>query len=184
MPGRCLYLNLLRVILSILIISSLYSIVLFDTAIAHNPSEEADNAHAHNHQLPSPWPLHLILVSVGSVSLAGGILAARYRKHRIDWISLHKKMVLLGAASILAGLSVAAYMVSRYMETYFVQEPHAYLGASTFGFIVATPILGIAQFRLKDKRIRIMHRWSGRITMVLIIATILAGIQMVLMVLS
>lgn len=93
-------------------------------------------------------------------------------------------MVLFGAASILAGLSVAAYMVSRYMETYFVQEPHAYLGAGTFVFIVATPLLGIAQFRIKDKKIRIVHRWSGRITMVLIIATILAGIQMVLMVLS
>lgn len=93
-------------------------------------------------------------------------------------------MVLFGAASILAGLSVAAYMVYMYMETYFVQEPHAYLGASTFAFVVATPILGIAQFRLKDKRIRTMHRWSGRITMVLIIATIIAGIQMALMVLS
>ena len=89
-------------------------------------------------------------------------------------------MVLFGAASILAGLSVAAYMVSKYMETYFVQEPHAYLGASTFVFIVITPILGIAQFKLREKRIRILHRWSGRITMLLIIATILAGIQMVL----
>lgn len=176
--------NLLRGVLSILIFLSLYPIVLFDAATAHNPSEEAGNAHAHNHQLPLPWPLHLIFVSVGSVALAGGVLAARYRKNRRDWISLHKKMVLFGAASILAGLSVAAYMVSRYMEAYFVQEPHAYLGASTFIFILATPLLGIAQFRLKDKRIRIIHRWSGRITLVLIIATILAGIQMVLMVLS
>ena len=184
MPGKRSSLNLLRVILSISIISSLYPIVLLDTATAHNPSEEAGNAHAHNHQLPLPWPFHLIFVSVGSVALAGGILAARYRKHKRDWISLHKKMVLFGAASILAGLSVAAYMVSRYMETYFVQEPHAYLGAGTIIFIVATPILGIAQFRIKDKRIRIIHRWSGRITMMLIIATILAGIQMVLMVLS
>ena len=184
MPGRHSSLNLLRVILSTLIILSLNLIVLFDVVIAHNPSEEAGNVNAHNHQLPLPWPLHLIFVSVGSVALAGGVVTARYRKHRRDWISLHKKMVLFGAASILAGLSVAAYMVSRYMETYFVQEPHAYLGASTFVFIVITPILGIAQFSLKDKRIRILHRWSGRTTMLLIIATILAGIQMVLMVLS
>jgi uncharacterized membrane protein HdeD (DUF308 family) len=94
----------------------------------------------------------LIFVSVGSVALTGGVLAARYRKNKRDWISLHKKMVLFGAASILAGLSVAAYMVFRYMETYFVQEPHAYLGASTFVFIVATPIRGIAQFWIKDRR--------------------------------
>lgn len=88
--------------------------------------------------------------------------------------------MLSGAAFVLAGLSVAAYMVSAYMETYFVQEPHAYLGASTFIFVGVTPLLGIAQFRLKDKRIRTIHKWSGRVTMMLIIATILAGIQMVL----
>lgn len=180
MSGRRSTSNLLTGLLSILIISSLYPIVLFDTVAAHNPSEQAGNAH----QLPLPWPLHLIFVSVGSLALAGGVLTARFRKNKQDWISLHKKMVLFGAASILAGLSVAAYMVYVYMETYFVQEPHAYLGASTFAFVVATPILGIAQFRLKDKRIRTMHRWSGRITMVLIIATIIAGIQMALMVLS
>jgi hypothetical protein len=151
-----------------------------ETANAHNPSEEAGTAHAHNHQLPPPWPFHLFFVSVGGISLAGGVIAARYQKHKRDWIRLHKKLVLSGATFVLAGLSVAAYMVSAYMETYFVQEPHAYLGASTFIFVVVTPLLGIAQFSLKDKRIRTIHKWSGRVTMMFIIATILAGIQMVL----
>ena len=77
MPGKRSSLNLLRVILPILIISSLYPIVLLDTATAHNPSEEAGNAHVHNHQLPLPWPFHLIFVSVGSVALTGGVLCFR-----------------------------------------------------------------------------------------------------------
>jgi hypothetical protein len=61
---------------------------------------------------------------------------------------------------------------------------HAYLGAGVFAFLIVTPILGIFQFRSKDKRMHIIHRWSGRITIVLILFTIIAGIQMVQTVLA
>ena len=54
--------------------------------------------------------------------------------------------------------------------TYLVEEPHAYLGITALALVVFTPIMGFMQFRIKDKRMRIIHRWSGRlaITMVLI----------------
>jgi hypothetical protein len=173
-------LDLSRIAIFILVISSLSLVAFMDIVNAHNPSEELGNAHGHMHQLPPPWPYHLIFVSVGGVSLAGGFFTARYLKHKKEWLNLHKKFVLFGSALVLTGLSIAAYMVSTYMETYFVMEPHAYLGATTFVFILLTPTLGFAQFRLKDKRIRTFHKYSGRLTMMLILATIIAGIQMVL----
>jgi hypothetical protein len=77
---------------------------------------------------------------------------------------LHKNLALLGVSFVLMGLSTAAYMVSVYMGTHFEREMHAYLGASVLVFIIATPTLGMLQFRLKNKKIRIFHRWSGRIT--------------------
>jgi hypothetical protein len=49
---------------------------------------------------------------------------------------------------------------------------------------IVTPMLGIFQFRSKDMRIHTIHRWSGRITIMLILLTIIAGIQMVLTVLA
>ena len=162
-------------VLSALVISFLVLAIFIGIAIAHDPSETA-----HTHQLPPPWPYHMIMVFTGFLSLAGGAFTARYLKQRKGRVGLHKKLVLIGAIFILAGLSIAAYMVSVYMETYFVRETHAYLGISVFAFVITTPILGMAQFRLRDKRIRTIHRWSGRITIILMLFTIYVGVQMVL----
>ncbi|MDD2754254.1 MAG: hypothetical protein PHS80_01875 [Methanothrix sp.] len=166
----------------VLVISLISFGIFAGMASAHDPSEEADSAHTH--QLPPPWPYHVIMVLAGAISLAGGAFTARYLKKRTRWIELHKKLALSGVVLVLAGIFVAAYMVSAYMETPFVREMHAYLGASVFIFIIVTPMLGIFQFRSKDMRIHTIHRWSGRITIMLILLTIIAGIQMVLTVLA
>jgi len=162
---------------------SMFSLAIFmGIAAAHDPSEAGGGTHTH--QLPPPWPYHMLMVFAGVISLAGGAFTARYLKQRTGWVALHKKLALIGVVFVLAGLSIAAYMVSVYMETSFVREMHAYLGASVFAFLLVTPTLGIMQFRSKDKRMHTMHRWSGRITIMLILFTIIAGIQMVLTVLA
>jgi hypothetical protein len=168
--------------LYVLILSSLSLAIFMGTATAHDPSEAGGGAHTH--QLPPPWPYHIAMVFLGFTSLAGGAFTARYLKHRKGWIGLHKKLALIGIVLVLAGLSIAVYMVSAYMETFFVREMHAYLGASVFAFLIVTPMLGILQFRSRDMRIHTIHRWSGRITIMLILLTIIAGIQMVQTVLA
>jgi hypothetical protein len=171
-----------KAMLFVLIISMFSPAIFMGMAAAHDPSEAGGGAHTH--QLPPPWPYHMIMVFAGVMSLAGGAFTARYLKQRMGWVDLHKKLALTGVAFVLAGISIAAYMVSIYMETFFVREMHAYLGASVFAFLIVTPTLGIMQFRSKDKRIHTMHRWSGRITIMLILFTIIAGVQMVLTVLA
>jgi len=168
-----------KYMLYVLMISLLFLSFFMGVASAHDPSEARGSAHTH--QLPPPWPYHMIMVVVGVMSLTGGAFTARYLKQRTGWVGLHKKLALLGVAFVLAGLSIAAYMVSVYMETFFVREMHAYLGASVLVFLVATPLLGIFQFRSKDMRIHTIHRWSGRITLMLILFAIIAGIQMVIL---
>lgn len=163
-------------------ISLLSPAILMGMATAHDPSEAGGGAHTH--QLPPPWPYHMITVFAGAISLAGGAFAARYLKQRTGWVRLHKKLALIGVVLVLAGLFIAVYMVSVYMETSFVRETHAYLGASVFVLLIVTPLLGIYQFRSKDKRIHTIHRWSGRIAIMLILLTIIAGIQMALAVLA
>jgi hypothetical protein len=162
-------------VLSALVISFLVLAISIGIAIAHDPSEAA-----HTHQLPSPWPYHMIMVFTGFLSLAGGAFTARYLRQRKGWVGLHKKLVLIGAVFILAGLSIAAYMVSVYMETYFVRETHDYLGISVFAFCHRYPHIGNGPIQIKDKRIRTIHRWSGRITIILMLFTIYVGFQMVL----
>lgn len=173
MPKAMLYILML----------SLFTLAIFmGMATAHNPSEAG--AGAQSHQLPPPWPYHLAIVLAGFTSLAGGAFTARYLKQRTGWVGLHKKLALTGVVFLMTGLSIAAYMVSVYMETFFVRETHAYLGASVFVFLIVTPMLGMLQFRLKDKRVHILHRWGGRITLMLILFTAIAGIQMVLAMLA
>ena len=173
---------LLKSMLYVLILTSLSLAIFMGTATAHNPSEAGGSAHTH--QLPPPWTYHVAMVFLGFTSLAGGAFTARYLKQRTGWIGLHKKLALIGVVFVLAGLSIAAYMVSVYMETFFVREMHAYLGASVFAFLIVTPMLGILQFRSRDMRIHTIHRWSGRITIMLVLLTIIAGIQMVQTVLA
>jgi hypothetical protein len=160
----------------------IYLSFFMGVATAHDPSEAGGGGHAH--QLPPPWPYHMIMVFAGVISLVGGAFTARYLKQKTGWIELHKKLALAGVVLVLAGILIAVYMVSVYMETSFVREMHAYLGASVFIFLILTPMLGIFQFRSKDMRIHTIHRWSGRIALILILFTIIAGIQMVMTVLA
>jgi hypothetical protein len=173
---------LLKAMLYVLIISSLALAIFMIVATAHDPSEVDGNVHTR--QLPPPWPYHAAMVSTGLLSLAGGVFTARYLKQRKDWIGLHKKMGLIGIGLVLAGLSLAAYMVSVYMETFFVREIHAYLGIGVLASIIITPSLGILQFRSNDRRIRTIHRWSGRFTIMLMLLAMYAGVQMVLAMLA
>jgi hypothetical protein len=66
-------------------------------------------------------------------------------------------------------------MVRIYIGTLFIKELHSYLGFTIATLAIFTPLLGFIQFRMRDKRMRIIHRWSGRITIVLMLVNIIAG---------
>lgn len=125
--------------------------------------------------LPPPWPYHALLVSTGFVVLFAGMLAVRYMKNKRWWLKAHQSLALLGAFITLAGFATAVFMVRIYLGTFFVNEMHAFLGFTIAAMVVLTPILGFMQFRTKDKRVRLIHRWAGRITIVLMLTNIIGG---------
>ncbi len=129
---------------------------------------------------PLLWPYHAALVSLGLISMTSGMLTARFMKGRRWWLRAHKALGLPGACLAVAGVMVAVYMVSMDMETYFAGGPHSYLGLVAVLFIIATPILGFMQFKRRDKRVRVLHRWSGRMTLVLMLANVILGLGMIL----
>jgi hypothetical protein len=132
-----------------------------------------------HHPLPPPWPYHVLLVTTGVVVMSGGMLIARYMKKRGWWLKAHKSLAISGALLTISGFIVAAYMVSTYMGTYLVMEPHAYLGITALALVVFAPIMGFMQFRKKDKRIHIIHRWSGRLAIIMVLSNIAAGWMMI-----
>jgi hypothetical protein len=128
---------------------------------------------------PPPWPYHVLLVTTGVVVMSGGMLTARYMKKKGWWLKAHKSLAISGALLTISGFIVAAYMVSTYMGTYLVMEPHAYLGITALALVVFAPIMGSMQFRIKDKRMHIIHRWSGRLAIVMVLANIASGWMMI-----
>jgi hypothetical protein len=130
--------------------------------------------------VPALWPYHAILMTLGFVLMTTGMLIARYLKARSWWLKAHKPLGAFGSLFALAGLFTTIFMVSQSTGIHF-RVPHAYLGAITFIFVAMTPILGYAQLKVRNSRatIRAIHRWSGRITIVLMLLTLLSGSSLV-----
>ncbi|MBN1761761.1 MAG: hypothetical protein JW878_01610 [Methanomicrobia archaeon] len=130
--------------------------------------------------VPALWPYHALLMTLGFILMMTGMLVARYLKARSWWLKAHKPLGVLGSLCALAGLFTAIFIVSQSTGIHF-RVPHTYLGAITFIFVAMTPILGYAQLKVTDRRatIRAIHRWSGRITVVLMLITLLSGSALV-----
>jgi len=65
------------------------------------------------------------------------------------------------------------------MGTLFINETHAYLGFAIAAMAILTILGGFMQLQMKEKRMRIIHRWAGRITIALMLINIAGGWLMI-----
>lgn len=125
-----------------------------------------------------PFLVHVGLMVGGFILLVSGVyIVMRLRKQRW-WFKTHRWLGLLGAGALLLGLVAAAVMVSLSSGRH-VQGLHAYLGVATILLALITVSLGLLQFRLKKKSIRIIHHWTGRATVIMQALTILVGLRLI-----
>lgn len=129
--------------------------------------------------LPPLWPYHSVLVAAGALVLIGAMFWARNMKSRKTWLKNHKALALSGVCLVLIGVIVAVYMVITYMDTYLAKGSHAYIGILATVLVIFTPLMGFAQLRSEDGRLRIIHRWSGRLAIAVLLANIVVGWLMV-----
>jgi len=110
--------------------------------------------------------------------MLAGIATAMFMRRRRWWLPLHKAAGTLTAVCFLCGFTFATLMVGVSEEEHF-RVTHAYLGIVTTVLTVLTPVLGHLQFRIKNAsgKIRMYHRWSGRITLVFACMAIASGLQ-------
>jgi len=132
------------------------------------------------HYVPPLWPYHAFLVSLGLIFMIGGMLSARYRKGRKGWLKTHKTVGLLGVSLAIAGVLMAVYMVSTYMGIYFIKIMHAYVGMASLLLVVLAPTTGYMQFKLKDMRVHAIHKMSGRLAILFMLANVVLGLQIIL----
>lgn len=79
---------------------------------------------------------------------------------------------------MILGLIIGFIMVEDSTGEHF-RVSHTFIGILTIIFAAATPIIGYFMFRNKDhiKLLVAVHRWSGRITIILMVLTILSGMS-------
>ncbi len=125
------------------------------------------------------WPYHASLAIFGFALLVWGMTFAR-RKEKW-WLKKHKLLGISGTALAVAGMTMAAYMVSAASQEH-LRVPHAYLGSFVILLLIITPALGLLQLRAANEnkaKIRRIHRLFGRIALLLTALNILFGLLIV-----
>ncbi|MCX5854868.1 MAG: hypothetical protein NTZ24_09960 [Deltaproteobacteria bacterium] len=117
-------------------------------------------------------------MAAGFLLMLAGIATAMFMRQRRWWLSIHKAAGTLTAVCFLCGFTFAILMVGVSEEEHF-RVTHAYLGLVTTTLAILTAFLGHIQFRIKNAsgKIRALHRWSGRITLVFACTAVASGLQ-------
>lgn len=110
--------------------------------------------------------------------LLAGISVAMFLRRKRWWLKAHRRTVLTGAATMAVGFLSAILLVTTSGQPHF-GHPHTWLGGVTLTGIVLTPALGFSQFRFPAhvQTIRRVHRWSGRLTIIMALVTIIFGLM-------
>lgn len=97
----------------------------------------------------------------------------KYRKPK-QWFKAHKAVGMVGGLLSIVGL---LYMTSVGLAW----NIHSYLGILTSAIIVIIIVLGFVTVRAKkpDPQMRSIHLWLGRIMLLLMLITLLAGFWLV-----
>ncbi len=117
-------------------------------------------------------------MSHGVLLLVTGAGIARFGRKKRWWLRAHKALALTGSSLVLIGAAAAFLMVAQSGGAH-VKVPHAGIGLAVVFLAVITPVFGLMQFKVKEKaaQFRTRHRWSGRITPLTGLVTILSGLR-------
>jgi len=121
---------------------------------------------------------HAGLMAAGFLSFVSALLVAATQRRKPWWLRRHRAVGILGTLFILSGMTAAIAAVAA-AATGHLRTPHTWLGALTIAAAVATPILGLLQFKIREPaaRLRTIHRLSGRILTGAALVTILFGLR-------
>ncbi len=125
--------------------------------------------------------LHAGFMIIGFLSMVTGASAAMFMRRKAWWFRFHKGAGFFGTYCILAGVVASVSMIALSAGEHF-RITHHYVGLITAAVGVCTLLLGIVQFKVKDQaaRIRSIHRWSGRFTLLMAFVAVGSGLLIIL----
>lgn len=112
--------------------------------------------------------------------LLTGALIARFMKKKNWWLKAHRSIAITGVVLFLVALLAIALQITL-TERAHLRVPHSWVGLTAFVFVLLTPTLGFLQFKVKNMttKLRGLHRWSGRITISLMIINVVLGLLLI-----
>jgi hypothetical protein len=123
--------------------------------------------------------LHILLMAISTLGIITGISAAMFFRKKISWLKIHKYLNSYSLLGMSTGIIMAFIYVSSTNGEH-IDGLHQLIGLTAFNIAVATLLLGLYQFKAKNKSIvRITHRWLGRFSLLLFLTAITLGLILI-----
>jgi hypothetical protein len=126
------------------------------------------------------YRVHGTLMSISFALLFVGMFFPRYLKKKKWWLKAHRRIGIGGVVIGVVGIGITTYMVSQTTGVH-LRVPHSWIGLVTIILMIFTPFLGHFMLKIRKvparaKKARAVHRWTGRIALLFMAATIVLGL--------
>jgi len=123
--------------------------------------------------------LHLVLMTAAVISLITGVGVAMFARKRKNWLKLHKAINTAGVMIGLAGAAMAFVNIVTSAGNH-LSGLHQRVGLFAILLFCFTLYLGFYSFKAANKTaVRATHRWSGRFSLITMLATLILGLMMI-----
>jgi amino acid transporter len=122
---------------------------------------------------------HSGLMVTGFLLMVAGVIIARYQKKKRWWLKTHKILEISAVLAVTVAFFCGIWMVSLSGDPHFAIR-HAYVGLAVFVLSAITLVIGLLQLRVRGMaaRLRPVHRWMGRTTILLFFLNIFLGLSL------
>ncbi len=123
--------------------------------------------------------IHLLLMFAASLCLLAGVGLARFGRKRRFWLKGHKNLNGAGGLLLTAG-GVMAFVNIILTGSDHLAELHHRIGFIALMLTFLTVFLGFYSLKASNKSVfRAVHRWSGRLSPIAILAALTLGLSMI-----
>ena len=123
--------------------------------------------------------LHVLLMTTSTLGIITGVGTAMFFRKKKNWLKIHKYFNSCSLLGIASGIIMAFIYVSSTNNKH-IDGLHQLIGLTALNFAVATLLLGLYQFKAKNKlAVRTTHRWLGRFSLLLFLTAITLGLILI-----
>ncbi|NLA42296.1 MAG: hypothetical protein GX874_13030 [Smithella sp.] len=123
--------------------------------------------------------IHLLLMLAASLYLLAGVGLAMFGRKRKFWLKRHKNLNSAGGILLAAG-GVMAFVNLILTGSNHLAGLHQQIGSIALMLTFLAVFLGFYSLKVSNKSVfRTAHRWSGRLSLIAILAAATLGLSMI-----